>query len=292
MTGKILSCTPEEYHRDPCGTPSLSASAAHLMLTRSPLHCWTKHPKLGSMPDPDGDAPDGEEDSEAFANGKILHKLILGKGAEISVIDCDSFRSNAAKEARDIALNKGRVPILKNKFQSIADAAGALMENCKKLGFDLKGQAELPIEWTTPGAAGPVLCRSMLDLVNLETLEIIDVKTIRNAHPEHIARKFVEHGYDIQEHAYKKAVESLNPSWAGRTRFTFLFMELQPPYAVVPVRPDGAHREIGKLRWQRAVSLWETCLARNHWPCYTTEVIQLEPPAYVAIRELGNEGTI
>ena len=44
---RILDVTHEQYLADPCATPSLNQSTAHVMLTKSPLHAWHQHPRLG-----------------------------------------------------------------------------------------------------------------------------------------------------------------------------------------------------------------------------------------------------
>ena len=75
----------------------------------------------------------------------------------------------------------------------------------------------------------------------------------------------------------------------GRTDFVFLFLEIEPPYSVVPVRIDGALKEIGRLRWNQAVEKWGECLANNRWPSYCDGPIILNAPAYVMNQYLGNE---
>jgi hypothetical protein len=137
---------------------------------------------------------------------------------------------------------------------------------------------------------GPVLCRCRIDHLYMATGRILDLKKVRNAHPRKVARNFVDYGYDIQYAAYQRALQALRPELLGRTQFTFLFLELTAPYHVVPERPDGAFREIGKLRWLSAVTLWERCLATGHWPgyCGSGETLTIEAPAYIVQQELGN----
>lgn len=291
MTGKILNVTPDEYHLDPCGVPSLSASIANVLLSQSPEHAWQKHPRFGSAQDGDG-VEEGEtpKETEALTNGKVIHKLILRKGSDIVSIDARDFKTNIAKECRDRALNKGKIPMLTHKLTRLADVALILQEKCKRLGYEFTGDSEVAIEWTDAGAAGPVTCRSMLDHVIFQKGAIYDLKTIRNAHPRHIARTFVEHGYDLQYTAYKRALAALDPKREGRVSFTFLFMELQPPYAIVPAKPDGALIEVGKSRWRRALQLWETCVAKNEWPGYCVKPHVIEAPPWVIEQELGSEG--
>jgi hypothetical protein len=99
----------------------------------------------------------------------------------------------------------------------------------------------------------------------------------------------VEYGYDIQGVAYPRALERLEPELVGRVDMLFLFCEIEPPYSVLPARPDGALREIGLQRWLRAAQKWRTCLESGEWPDYADEgPVVLEAMAWDITRELGS----
>lgn len=276
---RILDVSDEEYFADPCAVPSLSQSIANLLVTESPRHAWLRHPRLGGVAD---------EATKATTEGTMIHKLLLGQGADIVLIDAEDFRTNAAKNARDDAIAAGKLPVIRKKFEAIEEAATRLRVECARRGFSFTGESEVAVEWSEYGASGPVLCRGRMDHVFLDSGVIYDVKKTRNANPKYLAKHFVELGYDIQAAAYTRAVEALNPALQGRTDFVFLFMELEAPYSVVPARADGAMREIGNLRWSRAVHLWERCLSRGIWPSYCDEPITLSPPPWVLTEEIGN----
>lgn len=285
---RILDCTPEEYHKDPCETPSLSASTAHVLISQSPLHAWTRHPKYGQLGE-DEELEAEDDDSEAKSNGTLVHRLLLGKGADLAVIEADNFRTKLAREARDEAKAAGKLPILVARLDELTSVVTILRARCQDLGYEFTGQSEIPVQWYERGLEGPVLCRSMIDHAHIDDGVSYDVKTIRSANPEHIARTFIEHGYHIQDHCYTRAHEQLRPALTGRVDMTFLFMEIEPPYAVVPVVPDGAIQEIGKQHWQRAVSVWQQCLAKNEWPSYCTSRITIEAPPWAVTKHLGHE---
>ena len=108
----------------------------------------------------------------------------------------------------------------------------------------------------------------------------IDVKTITSADPGTCSRHAYNFGYDIQCAAYTEAITAIKPEWAGRLEFIFLFCELEPPYAVVPRRPDNAMLELGRRRWQRAKEVWKDCLARGAWPGYADDIDTLYLPGW------------
>jgi hypothetical protein len=286
---QILDCTPEEYKKDPCETPSLSASTAHKLISKSAMHAWSAHPKFGMLDEDDEEDDAEEEDSAAKDNGSIIHNLLLGKGADFEVIDFDSWRKKAAKEAKAEAKAAGKLPILTHRFDELQSAVEILRARLRTKGYEFNGVSEIPVQWYARGAQGPVLCRSMIDHGWLDQGISVDLKTIRNAHPEHIDRIFVEHGYHIQDHAYTRAHESLYPELTGHVDLTFLFVEIKPPYAITPYRPDGASQEIGKQQWERAVQVWETCLRTGVWPEYCSSRVDGQTPDWVIRKHLGKD---
>lgn len=275
MNARIIECSEDEYFADPCAVPSLSQSIAHTLVTKSPLHAWTEHPRLGNF-------REVEDDSEALKTGKVLHKLLLGAGTDVEVIPFDNFRKKDAQNLKAAAIEAGRVPMLKRKYDDLEAAAETLKGNLLTyFGIDLgAGQSEVAVEWAERGAHGPVLCRGRIDKLQLDRGLIIDVKKIRSADPETCGKHAVEHGHDIQCEAYIRAVSALYPEMEGRLQMLFLNMETEPPYAITPGPLDGELRELGHQRWERAIYLWEDCLRRDHWPAYTNRITPISAPGW------------
>jgi hypothetical protein len=282
MSARILDCTQAEYFADPCAAPSLSQSIATTLVTQSPLHAWSQHPRLGAKP---------RESTDATTDGKVLHSLLLGKGVDVQVIHADSYRKKAVRAERDEAIAAGRTPMLEHEYEAMRAAVdrmrSSLLGFLKGFGIFLSGQSEVAIEWMEPGDAGDVQCRGMLDHLVVDRGVIYDLKKIRSAHPKVCARHMTSYGYDIQWAAYTSALAKLRPDLEGRIDMVFLFMELDPPYAILPVRPGGMMRELGQMRWSRAVRLWERCLNSNTWPGYAESIVSLDPPAYALNDEIG-----
>ncbi|MBS0364938.1 MAG: PD-(D/E)XK nuclease-like domain-containing protein [Proteobacteria bacterium] len=279
---RILDVTPEQYLADPCDRPSLSSGVATTMVAESPAHAYAKHPRLGGRGGDSGG-------TKAMTAGGLIHKLMLGTGKDVELIDAKDFRTKAAQEARDAARAAGKMPILQHDFAEKAATAAKLVDRCREYGYEFTARSELAIEWTDRAQDGEVLCRSMLDHVFLDRGIIYDIKSTEAANPSKIERRFLDYGYDVQYAAYTRALAALRPELAGRIRMIFLFVELEEPYSVVPIEPDGSFREIGALRWNRALTLWEQCLAQKHWPSYYSggEPLLLHAPNYVVEREIG-----
>lgn len=285
MLARMLNVTEAAYHADPCVRPSLSQSIAHILVTESPRHAWLAHPKLGGVE---------RARTRPMDEGAILHKLLLGAGAQFEMVIADDWRTKAAKEARDVIVAGGKIAILAHNFEKLKTAAERIFQNAKNQGFPFGGHSEVAIEFTDYAdqikRERQVLCRCRIDHIRPGDT-IYDVKKVASANPKDIARKIVEYGYDIQAIAYTRAYEQLVPAALGRTDFVFLFCETEPPYEVVPARLDGYHHEIGKRRWERALTLWDKLLTEGSypWPGYSDGAIVVIPPQYVINQELGDE---
>lgn len=256
-----------KYHSDPYPTPTLSASIAHTMISRSPLHAWHQHPRLGG----------GSRTSSAPMDlGSVVHELLLGKGAGYEVLPYDDFRTKEAREAKAAAINAGLIPIKTDDFQEAKAVASAVRSRVSAFGIDLDSPTAMREQAMTFEVNG-VACRCMMDYVDFESGVIIDLKTTEDAHPSKLRRKMVDYGYDIQEAAYRSALKYLVPELVDKEQFKFLFVEVSAPHVVLPVVSSGTMRRLGELKWQRAVETWGKCLAENKWPGYSESEVSIEP---------------
>lgn len=268
LRARRLDITPAEYFAGKdCETPWLSQSVAHRMLDQTPLHAAHYHPLLGGAQ---------RKATKAMSAGQILHTLLLGKGRDVDVIDAKDYRTKAAQEARDNALMSGFTPVLRHEYDDIMSSLEVMRSRLAEAGVRLDGEKEVCLEWYEEGKDHPILCRGMMDNVFIADGVIIDVKKAESAHPRACGRHMVDYGYDIQHAAYTSALTKLDPSLAGRVKMKFAFIEMSPPYCVMVGEPDGLMRELGAMKWARAVRLWERCLATSEWPGYPKETVQLE----------------
>jgi hypothetical protein len=120
LTG-VLDVPADAYHDDTLtDRPSLSASIAHVLVSRSPKHAWTAHPKLN---------PEFERTDEAkFDVGTLVHSLLLDQSREVAVIPADDWRTKAAKEARDEARAAGLVTLLERQWTEVEAMVLAVRE--------------------------------------------------------------------------------------------------------------------------------------------------------------------
>lgn len=279
VTGaRILTCSMAEYFADPCAVPSLSQSLAHTLVTKSPLHAWHEHPRLGGG---------STKSTRSTDRGSILGAMLLGTTDDVveRVPGFADFRKDDAKKLKAAAEAKGRVAVLDHQFDEYSEAIERIRERFAALGIRFTGASEVKLEWTEDSVHGPVLCRGMLDHYFQDENNAYDAKSIVSAHPDKCQKHMDEYGYDIQWAAYTSAMRKLRP---GRDpRLGFLFFETEPPYAVNPVRPSESLKQLGEMRWGRGVNLWGLCRKHDKWPGYADGWTTVEARHWVLANEMA-----
>jgi hypothetical protein len=225
-------------------------------------------------------------------DGKVIHELLLGRGAGFVEVDADNFKTNAAKSARDAAKADGKTPILACKLEALRSAAAVISSRLRdEFDIVMSGRSEVAVCWREPVfmTDATVECRAMFDHVFFDDGVIFDLKKTYSANPDKCESAINEYGYHVQRAAYVSALEKLRPEHAGKVDFVNIFFELEPPYAVTPLRMDGAFRSIGDQKWRRGVKLWHDCMTSGKWPGYV-RCIGLASPKQWVIAEALNRG--
>jgi hypothetical protein len=276
----------DDYHRDPCPEPSLNASLIPWLL-QCPAKAKARHPKLSTG--------FSSEESRRMDLGSVAHKLLLGRGRDIKVIDADNYRTKAAQEARDAARAAGVIPVLASDLATAEAMHTAAVKQLEDFDLDHGifegGKAELAMFWKD--AAG---CwgRSLIDYLydNIPTWHVWDYKTTeRCVRPEDAAMGafIVDQGYDMQLAVQERGLLTLFPSLSGRLKFRLLFQETEEPYLISVVEPDESTMAIARRKVDYAMHLWAECLRAESFPGYTPEVVKTEHAGYLADRWIKRE---
>lgn len=267
MTAELLKgVSHDDYHADRFeGPPRLSRSITVRLLQQSPLHAWAAHPKLGGQP-----VEEPEEDAQTQARletGSLLHMLLLGAGVQVAVVEHDSWRTNAAKDARELARSNGLLPVLAGKYYAAQATAKAIRESLAAYGIHLGAyEPEVTALWESEGVAS----KARMDLLSLALGEVADLKIVDRINLRAFKASVERYGLDVQHAAYVEGVETAKPALAGRVSMEFLLVERLPPFdcAIVPLEP--AYQSLGQDKWRRARGIWRRCLEagteRRHWP--------------------------
>ena len=270
------------YHRDPVVVPSLSASIAKVILDRSPAHARHAHPRLN--PEWEPEAP-----STARALGSAVHAILAGDEDGIAMVSADSYRSNAAKEARDEALANDREPILATIYDDAVKISAAARRQLDAHHSDLAGDgwhSELVAVWRE----GDVWCRAMMDRLRVVDgiATVVDWKTTADGNPATWERRAFDMGVDVQRAFYERALFALVPDLRA-VRFVFALQETEPPRPLTICQLDGSSEVMGRKRVTLAVDAWRRAMERDHWPAYGPGVAILEMPSWIVNRYLADE---
>lgn len=250
LPNTAVTVTPNMPMADYLKLPSLSASGMVTLLET----CPAKYRYLRDNPKPD----DGK-----FAIGTAAHLIVLEPhlfAARTVLIDADSYRTAAAKEARAEALATGRVPLLADAAEQVMamrDAvwsqAGGLFAGCT---------AESTLTWTDAETGVALRCRPDLRRKGLT----INLKTTASARPEDWQRRIWDNGHHVSVAHYDHAERLLHPDIEPQS--LWLVVETEPPHLVAVFEPDEEILHWGRKLWRRAVDEVGRCEASGEWPGY------------------------
>lgn len=281
--GIYLDMPTAEYFADCCPAPSLTQSVAKLLLDRSPLHAWHAHPRLGAKVD------QPEDYVSAQAIGNAAHKLLLGRGKDVVIIEANDFRTKEARETRDSVTASGAVPILaKHHGRAIAMVKRA-KEQLAALGLDnVHGDSEVVLAWEDES----MWCRSMIDRLSDDRALVLDYKTTgMSCAPHTLGRMLTDAGWDIQAAMHERGLFALHPKGAGKRRHLFIAQENTEPYALVVAEITEAVMTMGRKKLAVASDIWRRCMESDRWPAYPAYIIQPEYPGYAETQWLDREET-
>jgi len=266
----IHEISADAYHMDPAPTPSLSSSIAKVLLAQSPRHAWEAHPRLNKNHAP--------EESGVFDIGSAAHRVVLGKGADLAIIDADSFRTKAAQEARDKARAEGKIPVLTEHFESIvamhAACRAQLSAHTEASAAFTNGQPEVTLIWRE----GDIWCRCRLDWLPQDRKFFDDYKTTTDASPDAAVARIFGNGYDVQAAFYRRGIRRILA--VPTPQFRFVVQERTAPYALTVAALTPAALDMADRKVDAAMNLWRQCIAANQWPGYPGRTVYVDPPGW------------
>ncbi len=235
-----------EYHAD---RDSLSVTGAKTLLRAPALFKWQQ---------------DNPVHKDVFDIGTAAHRLVLGVGAPIAVIDADSWRSKAAQEARDAARGRHETPLLAADHQRVQAMADRLSSHQLAMRLLSDGQAE--VSAYAPDEETGVMRRGRFDWLGSSVLT--DYKTAASVDPRDLAGRYgavKKWGYDQQTAWYLDLARDLgHPALA----FAFIFQMKEPPYLVTVAYVDEADLYDARQRNRLALETFRDCTESGTWPGY------------------------
>ncbi len=223
-----------------------------------------------------------------FDYGSAAHKLVLGTGPAISLVDAKDWRTKAAQEAQADARAKGFIPLLVREFDRVKAMAAAIQDHpyAGPLFDPLSGGRAEQSGWWFDEEFG-VWCRVRFDWLGTQRTSdgrpiIADYKTAVCAQEDVFSRKSAgEYGYHQQDAWYSDAYQHL---MGEEPAFIFVVQEKTPPYLVNIVQFDHDDRQIGRERNRNALERFRDCSRSGIWPGYGDDIKLITLPPWQRTR--------
>jgi hypothetical protein len=262
----IYDIPNDVYHAD---RTSLSSTGARKLLTASPAQF--KY---------DVDHP--EPPKKTFDIGTAAHRLVLGDGPDLVMVDHPRWDTNKAKAEVSAAREAGAVPLKRDEWEQVHAMAAELRRHPLAAAlFDPDyGKPEQSLFWTDKATGVP--CRARLDWLDNARggrLLLPDLKTANNASTAKFEKAVVDFRYDQQADHYTDAVLQLG--LADDVSFVFVVQEKQPPYLVNVIELATPWLLMAADRNKRAREIYAECTATGVWPGYGAEVSMASAPDWL-----------
>jgi hypothetical protein len=255
------------YLADPCPKPSLSSSCGHRLITRSPLHAWQEHPKLGAAK---------QAEVSAANIGSVAHDMLMHGEGTVAVLDFPDWRTNASKEARAAARAKGKTPILAHELPAIKSMVQRALEfvaNSEYAGIFDRGKPEQTIIWRE----GETWCRARPDWLTDDRDVMLHYKSTQaSARAEPFIKGIMQSmGYGFALRFYARGLAAVVGH--DKTEHLILVQEQEAPFACSLIGLSPAKAAIEDVRVALAIATWRTCVATDFWPGYDSRVHWADP---------------
>ncbi|MGY1500841.1 PD-(D/E)XK nuclease-like domain-containing protein [Streptomyces sp. QTS52] len=268
----IYEMTNDEYHSH---RYALSSSGARKLL---PPSCPAIFRHEQTQP---------QQPKKVWDIGNAAHKLVLGNGPELRVVDHERWDTKVAKAEVAEARAAGKIPLKAAEYQQVHDMADALRRHpFASMLFDPeRGTPEQSLFWRDDRTG--IMRRARLDwLPNPRSGRLIipDYKTCRSADPEKLAKDIDEYGYHQQDDTYRSAAKALGIA-DDSAAFVFVCQEKTAPYVITVVEVNATARRIGSARNRRALETFARCTETGYWPGYSDDVVPLSLPGWAETRD-------
>ena len=254
-----------DYHGD---RTTLSSTGARKLLACPARFRW----------DRDNEQPT----SKAFEFGKLAHRLVLGEGSPIQVVDAENWMTKAAKELRDIARGNGVTPVLRADYDQARSLRDSVMAHPIAAAIFADGIAERSGYWRDEPTDIGLKFRPdwLTDFLGRPTC--VDLKTTISADPDDFARSVAKYGYHAQAAWY---LDGLAANGINDAAFLFVAVEKTPPYPVAVIELDDEALAEGRRLNRRAIDLYDRCTRADDWPAYGDLIHTMSLPMW-ALSEL------
>lgn len=205
---------------------------------------------------------------DVFDFGQAAHRILLGAGEEIAIIDADSWRDKGAAADKEFARSDGYVPLLAKDYAKAVAMSEAVRRHPVAGRLFIEGRPEQSLFWTDPQSG--VQMRARLDWLSdprESRLVIADYKTARAVDLESIEKAIYDYAYHMQHVQYVDGAIATDQGDED-TVMVFVFQSKTPPYLVRVVQLELNAIRLGRARIRRALGIYLECLSTGEWAGY------------------------
>ena len=217
----------------------------------------------------------GQEPKDVFDLGTLAHRLILGAGGTVHVVDCYDWRLKKHQDEKRAKRAEGFTVVNRGDLLAASRMAAAVRRHPTAAAILSQGVAEKSLYWTDEATG--VTLRARIDWLHPKA--VVDVKTCADASPAGFASAVAKFGYDMQAAWYAEGVEALT---GERLPFIFLCVEKEAPHFVAVYQLDDAALERGAYRNALARAAYAEHQSSGEWPAYSTEIETLSLPRWAS----------
>jgi hypothetical protein len=207
------------------------------------------------------------EDKSEFDIGCAAHLAVLEPNefaTRTKLLDEADYRTNRARETREMARAEGKVPLLSWQLDIVRAIAGSIRAHPIAAEAFTGGQPEVTMTWRDKGTGIP--CKARVDWLPRRCRWLVDLKTAASANPRVWRDQAYRLGYHARAAWYLDGAEAVT----GRRPddYWFVVVEKEPPYLVSVVAFDDGALEWGRRVNRRACELFARSIDRGDWPGY------------------------
>lgn len=272
--GMHTDLSNEDYHAD---KTSLSSSGARKLL---PPSCPAKFRYEQDNPP----AP-----TKTFDYGNAAHKEVLGRGANLILVDHPAWTTKEAKAEVAAARAQGGIPLKQYEIDMVKAMADAIRRHplASVLLDPANGMPEQSGFWVD-GPSG-IRRRVRFDWLPNATatsgrLIIPDYKTATDASNRVMEKEIEKYGYNCQAAWYEEGAEALDLGDRD-VELLLIVQEKKPPYLVNIIGIEFMSREIGRAKNRAAIETFADCTTTGNWPGYGDSPNYLALPGWAETRD-------
>jgi len=212
--------------------------------------------------------------------GSALHAAVLEPYSFDDIVLCGPYhrRGNKWSVPKELADKNGQILLTRADYEKCCAIQASLLAE-KEIGDLLTGEGNLrekTIIWTDEETG--IECKIRPDLIVPDQKIIIDLKTAANASKEGFQSSIAEYGYHVQEAMYREGHAVLSGS---EFDFFFLAVEPEPPFEFSIFQLSDSYSCAGYNIFRSQMLEYKQCAARNHWPGYPREVVEIDLPPWM-----------